>query len=207
MDTSLANPLYADFIGYNNKNYNILETNGTAPFTGHTATDIGAVPGDNNLWTEESWAGYGFIVPGSRTYLTIGESGGHFSGIGYKARQNGQTTGNCPGPCPYDRDDFYNYYWLWDVNDLLAVKNGSMQAYDVRPYAYGEFNAPFQMNLYTGLPRHNPIRGGVYDSVSGLLYLTIHGGQSTGQYGVKPLVVAYKINDTDMVFTNGFENN
>jgi len=62
-------------------------------------------------------------------------------GIGYKPTQS---DGNvCGGPCPYDADDYYNYYWLWDVNDLLAVKNGTLNPHDVRPYDYGVFNAPF----------------------------------------------------------------
>ena len=207
LDYSLATPLYADYINYEIANYNIISTNGTYAFPGHTAADIEAVPGNNNLWTGMSRVGHGFIVPNSRTYLTIGASAGHVSGIGYKARQNGQASGQCPGPCAYDRDDSYNYYWLWDVNDLLAVKNGSMQAYDVRPYAYGVFNAPFQMRVYTGEPRHNPVKGGAYDPISGLLYLTISGGGSTGQYGLRPVIVAYKINDTDLIFTNSFENN
>lgn len=206
MDYSLATPLYADYNYLENPNYNVLSTNGIPHFTGHTAEDLNVVPGDNDIWTEESWVGYGFIIPGTRTYLTIGESGGHFSGIGYKARQNGQTSGNCPGPCPYDPDDYYNYYWLWDVNDLLAVKNGSMLPHDVRPYDYGVFNAPFQMNIYENEPRHNPIRGGVFDTASGLLYLTVHGGDSVGRFGTKPLFIAYKVNDADTIFSNDFES-
>ena len=205
MDTSLANPLYADFNSYHRAQYNVLSTNGTPPFTGHTATDLGVIAGENSLWTEMSQAGYGFIVPNTRTYLTIGESGGHQSGIGYKARQNGQTAGNCPGPCAYDAEDYYNHYWLWDVNDLLAVKNGNMQPHDVRPYDYGVFNAPFQENIFNGTTRHNPIIGGAYDAATGLLYLNISGGESTGQFGVKPLVIAYKINEADLIFSNNFE--
>jgi len=205
MDTSLANPLYADFTDHENAQYNVFSTNGTPDFTGHTAADLDVVVGSNDLWTEKSQVGYGFIIPDSRTYLTIGKSGGHLSAIGYKARQNGQTKGSCPGPCAYDAGDYYNYYWLWDVNDLLAVKNGSMQPYDVRPYDYGVFNAPFQENIFAGTQRHNPIIGGAYDSATGLLYLTIGGGESTSQFGNKPLVVVYKINNSDLIFASGFE--
>lgn len=206
MDTSLTNPLYADYTGYQRAQYNVLSTNGASGGTGHTAADLEVVAGTNDLWTEMSNVGFGFIIPNSRTYLTIGESGGHNLGIGYKARPNGSPPGyNCAGPCSYDPNDYYNYYWLWDINDLIAVKNGSLQPYEIRPYDYGVFNAPFQANIYSGTPRHNPIIGGTYDSVSGLLYLTIGGGESTGQYGFKPLVVAYKINNSDLVFANGFD--
>ncbi len=206
MDTSLANPLYADYTGYQRAQYNVLSTNGQPGFSGHTAADLEVVAGSNDLWTEKSNVGFGFIIPNSRTYLTIGESGGNGSGIGYKARPNGAPVDyNCPGPCSYDPDDYYNYYWLWDINDLLAVKNGSLQPYEVRPYDYGVFNAPFQENINSGTPRHNPIIGGSYDPAAGLLYLTIGGGESTSRFGFKPLVIAYKINNTDLVFTDGFD--
>lgn len=210
LDSSLANPLYADFNTYQNANYNILSTNGTSPFTGHTAADIGAVAGNNNLWTESSRVGYGFIVPNSRTYMTIGSSGGHGSGIGYKATPNGLAPFSCPGPCAYDPDDYYNYYWLWDVNDLIAVKDGTMQPYDVRPYAYGVFDAPFQTDIFNGgVARHNAVIGGVYDPASNLLYLTIKGGESTPRYGVTSLVVAYKLTNVSqqLIFEDGLEAN
>ncbi len=209
LDSSLANPLYADFDTYQNANYNILSTNGTPPFTGHTAADIGAVAGTNGLWTVNSRVSYGFIVPESRTYMTIGSSGGHVSGIGYKATPNGKDY-NCGGPCAYDADDYYNYYWLWDVNDLVAVKNGNMQPYDVRPYAYGVFDAPFQTDIFNGgIARHNAVIGGVYDPASGLLYLTIKGGESTARYGVNPLVVVYKLTNVSqqLIFRDGLELN
>ena len=105
MDYDLIDPLYADYSTYHNANYNI-ESVDLPHFSGHTKADIGAVAGTNALWTELSAAAYGFIVPGTRTYLTMGSSGGHNSGIGYKAKQN---NGNvCGGPCAYDVNDYYN---------------------------------------------------------------------------------------------------
>lgn len=196
MDYSLLNPLYADYSTYSNPNYNISSVT-AAHFTGHTKADIGAVSGSNSLWTELSAAEYGFIVPGTRTYLTIGFSGGHNSGIGYKAKQN---NGNvCGGPCAYDSNDYYNYYWLWDVNDMIAVKNGTMAANDVRPYARGEFTVPFQTDLYSNTAEFHPIVGGTYNATDNLLYLTIYDGAATGKYSKNPVVVAYSIGD---VFLN-----
>ncbi|CAH8285703.1 putative secreted protein (Por secretion system target) [Mariniflexile fucanivorans] len=195
LNFDLSNPLYADFNTYYNANYNVLELNGTT-FSGHTSADADIVVGTNNLWTEQSQASYGFIVPNTRTYITIGSSSGHNSGIGYKAKQN---NGNvCGGPCAYDAEDNYNYYWLWDVNDLLAVKNGTSEAYSVRPYAYGEFSVPFQYDAYSSTPEHHEIVGGTYDADSNLLYLSIYDGASTGAYDVIPVIVAYSIDQESL---------
>ena len=195
LDFDLTNPLYSDYSSYENANQNLIEVNGDTP-TGHTFEDADAIVGENDLWTEESQASYGFIVPGSRTYLTIGSSGGHNSGIGYKPTQN---NGNiCGGPCAYDADDYYNYYWLWDVNDLLAVKNGTLQPHEVRPYSYGIFDAPFQIDAYSNTPEFHPITGGTYDPESGVLYLSIYDGAPINSpYSRTPVIAAYKINEID----------
>jgi len=193
LDFNLSNPLYADYDTYASANYNLIERNGET-FPGHTFEDADAIVGLNDLWTEESQVSYGFIIPGTRTYLTIGASGGHNSGIGYKATQN---NGNeCGGPCAYDADDYYNYYWLWDVNDLLAVKNNTLMPYEVRPYEYGIFNAPFQTDLLLNQSEFHPIVGGSYDPETKKLFLTIYDGGSTGTYERAPLIAVYQISNS-----------
>ena len=66
----------------------ILRDKSTYPIV----TDVNSIlynrDGRNKLWTILSNAAYGFIIPNTRTYLTIGFSGGHESGIGYKITQN-----------------------------------------------------------------------------------------------------------------------
>ncbi len=191
LDFDLSNPLYADYANYENSNYNLVEINGDNSFTGHTFADANATVGTNDLWTEISQASYGFIIPGTSTYMAIGASGGHGMGIGYKPTQS---DGNvCGGPCPYDADDRYNYYWLWDVNDLLAVKNGTLNPHDVRPYDYGVFDVPFQTDIYTQTPEFHEILGGTYDADNEILYLAIDDGASTGQYEHVPVIAAYSI--------------
>jgi len=193
MDFDLDHPLYVDFENYYDANYNIVELFGST-FPLHTVEDADIVAGENNLWTEDSEVTHGFIVPGTRTYLCLGSSGGHNSGIGYKATQS---DGNgCGGPCPYDANDVYNYFWLWDVNDLLEVKNGTLLPHDVRPYAYGEFEVPFQYDEYYQGEEFHKIIGGTYDSEANLLYLAIDDGASTGAYDRRPVIAAYGISNT-----------
>lgn len=138
---------------------------------------------NNDMWTVVASANYGFIVPGTRTYLVLGSNGGMESRIGYKITQ---TNGNvCGGPCAYDPDDYDNYYWAFDMNDLLAVKEGRMAPHAVMPYAYGRLSVPY---LKSGF---NKILGGDFDAGRGLLYLTL---SQRSAYGWVPSVAAFRIN-------------
>ncbi|WP_235296163.1 right-handed parallel beta-helix repeat-containing protein [Portibacter marinus] len=193
LDFSLATPLHANFSHYDNAFYNLIEVNGETP-SGHTFQDADATVGNNHIWTSESQASYGFIVPGTSSYLTLGSSGGHQSGIGYKATQNDGYL--CGGPCPYHAEDYYNYYWLWDVNDLAKVKSGIMNPHDVRPYTYGQFTVPYQIDANKGSVEFHEISGGSFDPSSGILYLSISDGgtPSNSVYGRVPAIAAYRIN-------------
>jgi hypothetical protein len=183
MDFSLANPLHPD----------TCNNNEAALCTGETTGELPPEVGTNKLWTKKSWAVYGFIVPGTRTYAVFGSSGGHFSGIGYKiVESNGYL---CPGTCPVEYDDYYNYYWFFDVNDLVAVKNGEKLPHEVRPYDYGIFPAPFQTQKEITSREDTPIRpirGGKYDSASKTLYLVLGGSIHQEQ-----IIVAYDIKEPE----------
>lgn len=139
----------------------------------------------NDLWTIISEAKYGFIVPGTRTYMVIGYSGGMESGVGYKATQD---NGNvCGGPCAYKANDYDNYYWLFDMNELLKAKAGQIQYHSLMPYSYGRLSIPYAKNGF------NAISGATYDSAKGLLYVSLERGQVL-EYSWVPTIVAFKIN-------------
>ena len=120
--------------------------------------------------------------------------GGHGSGVGYKITQD---DGNlCGGYCSYEADDYSQYFWLYDVNDLVAVKNGEMESWEPKPYAYGPIETPFSKN---------EISGGTFDAESGTLYLAIgYADDQQGEYSNPPIVAAYTF-DTDfpLVDPNG----
>ena len=144
----------------------------------------------NDLWTRLSGTAYGFIVPGTRSYITVGKSAGHHSGIGYKIIQNDGT--RCGGPCPFDAKDYYSYYWVWDIADLIRVKHGLMQPHDMRPYAYGEWEIPLNVGKYG-------VSGGSFDLVSKRLILSISDGDRLNKYARLPLFIVFdyrpEIND------------
>lgn len=139
----------------------------------------------NNIWTHLSRAVYGFIIPGTRTYFTLGSSGGHNSGVCYKCTQN---NGNlCGGYCAPDAQDYEEYYWLWDINDLLEVKEGLKNSYDVYPYDFGVFATNFG-------ERSQEISGACFDPIEHKLYVTVANADTLqGIYSFPPVIEVFEI--------------
>lgn len=138
----------------------------------------------NTVWNHLSHAAYGFVVPGTRTYMTVGSNGGMTSGIGYKITQDDGRL--CGGYCAYKASDYDNYYWLFDMNDLFKVKSGQTKSYDVKPYSSGRIAIEYAGD---GL---NGILGGSFDEITNTLYLSLSRGDAM-TYGWTPSVVAFKL--------------
>ncbi len=161
--------------------------------------DLSNSSGTNDLWTHLSRVVYGFVAPRSRTYVTLGYTGGHASGVCYKCTQNNGNT--CGGYCAPDASDYDLYYWLWDVLDLLDVKDGTTPASAVRPYEYG---------VLPSLHATSQIGGGSFDPASGLLYLSMQrADREQGTYSNPPVIVVFRVpSDPDVgaLFADGFES-
>ena len=137
--------------------------------------------GASALWNHLSEGVYGFIVPGTNTFAVFGSSGGINSGIGYKPTQD--TGYTCPGYCTYIASDNYNYYWLFDIRDILRAN----QPHLVQPYAYGPFSIPFDNN------GGSAIIGGTFDPDTRMLYLALDRAGGVDRYDRTPLIVVYEI--------------
>jgi hypothetical protein len=137
---------------------------------------------DNDLWTHLSRAVVGFVVPGTRSYLTLGVNGGMTTGVGYKLRRDNGA--ECEGYCAHGPSDYANYYWLWDLNDLAAVKSRKKQPSAVLPYAYGKLEG------YDVGGRIGSLVGGSFDATNGVLYLAVRQG-ADGEW--TPVVIAFKV--------------
>jgi hypothetical protein len=135
----------------------------------------------NKLWTFISEGSFGMIMPGTRTYMVLGGSGGHESGLAYGE----PPYGGYKGYYALDQNDYYPYYWLFDINDFDKVRKGQMQASAIKPYAVGKFNVPFARGW-------NPISGGSYDETTGTLYLSVYRAD-TQSGGNPPVIVTYKV--------------
>jgi hypothetical protein len=133
------------------------------------------------IWGPVTHAPYGFIIPGTTYFLAIGRHTGIHSGIGYKITQS---NGNiCAGPCSFDSDDVYNYFWIFDVEDML----NAAKPWLVQPITYGKWSHPYDKNGTRG------VIGGTFDDQHNVLYLTISGAAQIGAYDTPPLIIGYKV--------------
>lgn len=136
---------------------------------------------NNDLWTISSRASYGFIVPDSDTYITVGYSAGHESGLGYKITQDDGTL--CGGACSVNAADKYSYFWMWKISDLIKVKSGELLPHEVRPYEYGKLD----------LPSNAELTGGAFDKDNMRLYLSLAQGDTVELYSRPPIFFVYDI--------------
>ena len=77
--------------------------------------------------------------------------------------------------------------WVYDANDLLAVKNGTIEAWDVVPYARWELDLPFATGTKT-------IKGVAYDPSTQRIFVVQAGADNTAsQYTPYPIVHVYSL--------------
>lgn len=183
------------------------------PYSGGSPNEkyLGGAPsfGDfANAWTAAgamfnhiAEAAFGFIIPGTRTYMVVGYTGGLTNGLTYylsatpgtPAEENGANGyyPTSPGAIPW-REDYTNYYWLFDVDDLIAVRQGTSDSYDPVPYDHGVLNVPFEKTVHN--IEGSNITGGAYDAATGKLYLAMaKGDDGTALPSDPPLILVYTL--------------
>lgn len=145
--------------------------------------DLNNTQRNNDLWTELSYAAYGFISPNQKHYIVLGYSGGHESGIGYKITQeNGY---QCGGFCANDYRDYYNHYWIYSVEDIKRSHRGELQPHELRPVEYGRL--PFLDHQFL-------IIGADYNHHSNRLYLSVRGLDKTqNRFESQPIIWVFEL--------------
>ncbi|GGY51308.1 hypothetical protein GCM10011297_25320 [Bacterioplanes sanyensis] len=147
---------------------------------------------ENDLWTEVSRASYGTIIPGSKTYLTLGRIGGVRKGLAYKIFPINGGPQPSSGEYPYDATDWDNYIWLFDVQDMIDHKNGLTEEHDAMPYEYGKLALPFEDLDGNGQPAL--IASADYDEKNNRLYIVLgHADPLTNHYEPTPIVLVYEL--------------
>ncbi|MEQ3660119.1 MAG: hypothetical protein ABNH21_14310 [Glaciecola sp.] len=137
------------------------------------------------IWGPLSKAMYGFIVPETNYFLVVGSSGGINSGIGYKITQD---DGNvCSGQCTYKANDNYNYFWIFDVNDILNAES----PWSPRPISYGKWSHPYDQ---AGAHR---VIGATFDDVTSRLFISLKEAGRTGEYDRPPLIISYSVTEKE----------
>jgi hypothetical protein len=110
----------------------------------------------------------GLVVPtGGRSALFFGRHG-----LG----QNCYGTGpECNDPTSPDKGyhayPYAQYVWAYDLNEMVAVKNGSRQPWELRPHAMWSLNLPFSNNT-------KRLNGAAYDPATGRLFVSAHSDTS-----------------------------
>ncbi len=123
--------------------------------------------------------------PGSRSVLFFGRqgTGPYCYGIGSE----------CGDPCDDSHGTHASPYrhqvWAYDANDLLQVRSGTMQCWEVRPYAVW----PLEGMDSSGCA---DMEGAAYDPETGRLYIT-------ESYGEEPHVHVYQISVPATVVRDG----
>jgi hypothetical protein len=88
---------------------------------------------------------------------------------------------------PYKGNHAYPYVaqiWAYAANDLLAVKNGTKQQYEIQPYAVWDLTLPF-----TIVPNSNDIGGAAYDPSTQRIYVMQR--EAVGNY--EPVIYVFKV--------------
>jgi hypothetical protein len=124
----------------------------------------------------------GVVFPyGTRTVMFFGRQGTGRYCYGDGAAC-GDPTDSSKGTHAYP----YTYQiWAYDANDLLAVKNGSKQQYQVQPYGLWRFSLPFENNAGARL-----IGGTAYDPATQRIYISQR--CATGE--CSPVIHVFKVN-------------
>ena len=124
----------------------------------------------------------GIVFPsGTRSVLFFGRHGvGTFCyGTGTECNDPAD---NAKGTHAYP----YKYQvWAYDANDLVAVKNGTKQQWEVRPYAMWNFNLPFEKTN-----DYHKLGGAAYEPSTGLIYVA----QGCADTDCNPIVHAFRVN-------------
>jgi hypothetical protein len=149
-----------------------------------------------------SMAIHGVVFPeATRSVLFFGRRGtGNFCyGFGVSDPAQHETYCDAAAPevlCCYDPSNSskgghsYPYVYLalaYDALDLLAVKNGAKQPWEIIPYAEWELPLPFAQD-------YADILGAAYDPATQRIYLSQDGGDKPGCCGHLPVIHVYEVN-------------
>ena len=133
----------------------------------------------------------GIVFPqGTRSVLFFGRTGTGTPCYGCGGSTN--PGGECANQWCYDPVDgskgthaypYSSYLWAYDVNDFIAVKNGSKNPWDITPYYHGPISLPFD----TGA---NELNGAAYDPATQRIYVV----QKCAQGNCLPIIHVFKVN-------------
>jgi hypothetical protein len=161
---------------------------GVAPVTPYLYYPANAPLGDQGPANPlQSWTAHvnGVIfAPGSSSVLFFGSTGTNYNGYGEAADWGDNNRGNRGSHTL--NGEYAFQVWAYDANDLVAVKQGTLQPWQVRPYDVWNFDLP----ISTG----DKIVGGVaFDPASGRVFVSIEHADNEAVYSNLPLIEVFQL--------------
>jgi len=161
------------------------------PFSGNGSTHLMGVPHDvvtNAVINKVTRIRTAFFIPDTNTFACFGTIAGLWRGEQYKVVNDAGELIN--GDSQNVKRDRYNYYWLFDVRDMKAAKNGTIAVHSIEPYDFGILDLPFQENIDPRFVPNgfSPISGGSFEPIDKKLYLILDRLAGTTGAADRPLL-------------------
>lgn len=123
------------------------------------------------------------FVPGTRSVIFLGSNGLSAIGYGVGSRFNDHAR---PYSGFHSQNGNYQYQiWAYDIDDFMSVRNGTLNAWDVRPTSVVNFNLPTpEPAKYLG--------GTAFDAATGRLYVS----QKLAGPAATPIIHVYQLGRT-----------
>jgi hypothetical protein len=149
-------------------------------------TPLGAYSGAANPLQSGTTQVNGVVfVPGSSSVLFFGTTGTNYNGYG-EAADYGDTNHTSKGPHSLNGQYAFQV-WAYNANDLVAVKNGTVQPWQVKPYAVWNFNLP-------SATAGDQIGGVAFDPSTDRIYVSVLDADNVAAYSNLPLIEVFQVN-------------
>jgi hypothetical protein len=134
----------------------------------------------------------GVVFPsGGKSVLFLGTQGTGVPCYGDGVATQPPGPGQCYDPVNGDKGTHaYPYrYWVWayDASELVAVKNGQRNPWDIVPYAMWALDLPFA-------PGKNTVQGATYDPATQRIYVSASFADPGTGYFAGPIIHAFQVN-------------
>jgi hypothetical protein len=152
---------------------------------------LGPWSGSNPTYGGTTLMGGAVIVPGTRSLLFFGSNGNGPNCYG-DGTANPADTSKCFDPTDSAKGSHaypYKYQvWAYDLNDLAAVKAGTKQPWDVKPYGVWPIDLPINHKLQV---RFSSV---AIDPSTGRIYAAQYKGEVSPDGGGPPIIWAFDAN-------------
>jgi PKD repeat protein len=160
---------------------------GAAPATPYVYypvnTPLGAYEGPANpLQSGTTQVKGAVFVPGTSSVLFFGSTGTNYDGYG-EAATFGDSVQTAKGPHSLN-GEYALQVWAYNAKDFLAVKQGTMQPWQVQPYDVWNFTLPIP---------DTQVGGVAFDPSTGRVYVSVLNADNATPYSSLPLIEVFQV--------------